>query len=197
MPERQGPPPWCVRLTSGTVGVFWVDIAWPRNWFVLQAAPQRELPLVKLLKAHGLQSYVPQFPLPKRAKPESVRSSRPRLVFPGYVFFKVPAGFKDWADVLWAGGVRRILWQEGGPALIDDAVIDHLKDRLAAGKLVPVRPTLLAGQPVLIERGPLAAVDAIFDKHLDADSRVQVLGEMMGRRVRVQVDLRDLQQPAG
>jgi transcription antitermination factor NusG len=174
-----------------------VDIAWPRNWFVLQAAPQRELPLVKLLKAHGLHSYVPQFPLPKRAKPESVRSSRPRLVFPGYVFFKVPAGFKDWADVLWAGGVRRILWQEGGPALIDDAVIDHLKDRLAAGKLVPVRPTLLAGQPVLIERGPLAAVDAIFDKHLDADSRVQVLVEMMGRRVRVQVDLRDLQQPAG
>ena len=152
---------------------------------------------MKLLTARGLNPYVPQFPLPRRARPESVRSSRPRLVFPGYVFFKVPAGFTDWTAVLWGAGVRRILWQDGAPALIDDVFIEHLKNRLAAGTLVRDRPAFRAGQPVLIERGPLAAVDAIFDKHLDARSRVQVLVEMMGRRVRVQVDLGDLRQPAG
>ena len=183
--------------TSGALGDDFVsDSVWPRHWFVLQAAPQRELPLVTLLGAHGVRSHVPQFPLPKRARHGSVRSSRPRLVFPGYVFFKVPAGFKDWGAVLWQTGVRRVLRQDGAPALIDDAVIEHLQDRLEAGTLVPDRPAFREGQPVLIERGALAAVDAIFDKHLDAQSRVQVLVEMMGRHVKVQVDLDDLRQPA-
>ena len=177
-----------------TVGV---GSVWPGYWFVLQTAPQRELQLSKLLETRGVRAYVPQFPVPRRAKADSIRSSRPRLVFPGYLFFKVQAGFRDWDAVHWAAGVRRILQQGGGPAVVDDAVVDHLERRLAAGELKNTKRHFRSGQPVLIERGALAAVDAIFDRYLDTNSRVRVLVEMMGRPVPVQIDLGDLRQAAG
>jgi transcription antitermination factor NusG len=170
---------------------------WFSYWFVLQTAPQKELPLAKLLEARGMRVCAPRFPLPKRARPDSIRSSRPRLVFPGYLFFKVPPGFKDWDAVQWTVGVRRILQHEEGPAAIDDSIIDHLESRLAAGELTGSKPKFRSGQPVLIERGAMAAVDAIFDQYLDTYSRVRVLVEMMGRSVPVQVDLGDLRQAAG
>jgi transcription antitermination factor NusG len=164
---------------------------------VLQTAPQRELPLAALLESRGLRAYVPQFPLPKRARVDSVRSSSPRLVFPGYLFFKVPADFRDWEAVQWAAGVRRILQQEGAPAVVDDAVLDHLEYKLARGELARSRPAFRSGQPVLIERGALAGVDAMFDSYLDTHSRARVLVEMMGRPISAQVDLRDLGRAAG
>lgn len=164
---------------------------------MLQTAPQRELPLAKLLEARGLRARVPQFPLPKRARVDSIRSSRPRLVFPGYLFFKVPPAFRDWDAIKWADGVRRILQHGEGPAAIDDAIVDHLESRLAAGELTRSKPAFSSGQQVLIERGAMAAVDAIFDQYLDTYSRVRVLVEMMGRSVPVQVDLGDLRQAAG
>jgi transcription antitermination factor NusG len=46
----------------------------------------------------------------------------------------------------------------------------------------------------VIERGPLAAVDAIFDCELDRKSRVQVLVQMMGRRLPVAIDVNDVRQ---
>jgi transcription antitermination factor NusG len=164
---------------------------------VLQTAPQKELPLTKLLEARGMRVCAPRFPLPKRARPDSIRSSRPRLVFPGYLFFKVPPGFRDWDVVQWTAGVRRILQHGEGPAAIDDSIITHLESRLAAGELTGSKPKFRSGQPVLIERGAMAAVDAIFDQYLDTYSRVRVLVEMMGRSVSVQVDLGDLRQAAG
>ena len=164
---------------------------------MLQTAPQREMQLAKQLEARGLRACVPQFPLPKRARADSIRSSRPRLVFPGYLFFKVPADFDDWDAVQWTAGVRRILRHAEGPAALDDAIIDHLQSRLATGELTGAKPAFRSGQAVLIERGAMAAVDAIFDSYLDTYSRVRVLVEMMGRSVPVQIDLGDLRQAAG
>jgi hypothetical protein len=41
---------------------------------------------------------------------------------------------------------------------------------------------------VVVERGPLAEVDAIFDRALDSPARVQILVQMMGRELPVQID---------
>lgn len=170
---------------------------WRSDWFVLQTAPQKEIPLARLLQARGLRVCAPRFPLPRRARPDSIRSSRPRLVFPGYLFFKVPRGFTDWDAIQWTAGLRRILRNQEEPAAIDDAVIKHLEARLAAGQLTGSKPAFRSGQPVLIERGAMAAVDAIFDQYLDTYSRVRVLVHMMGRSVPVQIDLADLREAAG
>ena len=159
------------------------------------SAPRCELHVAQLFRLQGHLPDLPEFRRPPGMHAGSVRDRRSRLVFPGYVFVKVPAGLQRWADVRWAPGVRRILLDGEEPAVVADEVMEHLRHRLAELKLrVPGRAHFAPGQPVVIERGPLAAVDAIFDRELDSRSRVQVLVQMMGRRLPVTIDVNDVRQ---
>ena len=165
------------------------------GWHVVQTAPRCELHVAQLLRLQGHLPDLPEFHRPPGMRAGSVRDRRSRLVFPGYVFVKVPAGLERWADVRWAPGVRRILLDGEEPAVVADEVMEHLRHRLAELKIrVPGRAHFAPGQPVVIERGPLAAVDAIFDRELDSRSRVQVLVQMMGRRLPVTIDVNDVRQ---
>jgi transcription antitermination factor NusG len=157
-------------------------------WYVLHAAPNAEPQVCKFLGLHDIEAYAPQFPAAPRTKPGSVRDRRRRWVFPGYVFIRTQDGFSNWDLVRWAPGVRRMLQQDGAPGTLDDQVIDHLRRRLAEGQLARSRPSFYKGQPVLIQSGPLRMVDAIFDRNLDASQRVQVLVQLLGRPLAVEVD---------
>jgi transcription antitermination factor NusG len=165
-------------------------------WHVLHTAPQAEPQVCKFLAVQGLDTYAPQFLPPTRTKRGSVRDRRRRWVFPGYLFLKVPDGFMQWDVIRWAPGVRRLLQEEGAPAVLADSIIEHLRLRLAENRFSTPRQTFHPGQRVLIERGPLAAVDAIFDSELDARARVRVLVQLLGRQVAVEIDPAAL-RPAG
>jgi transcription antitermination factor NusG len=151
-------------------------------------APNGEPQVCKYLGLHGIEGYAPRFPAPPRTKPGSVRDRRQRWVFPGYVFLKVDDGFERWDLIRWAPGVRRVLQEDGSAAGLSDEIIDHLKSRLAEKSLRPGRQSFERGQPVVIQSGPLRMVDAIFEKELDAPSRVQILVNLLGRPLAVEVD---------
>jgi transcription antitermination factor NusG len=165
-------------------------------WYVLNVAPHCEPQVAKFLSHEGVESYVPQFPIRPRAKPGSVRDRRSRVVFPGYLFFRVPLGFGHWDAIRWAPGVRRVLQLDGGPAFVPEEVVARIRRRLAEGLLQPAPPRFKKGDAVTIEHGPLAAVDAIFDCELGDQQRVQVLVNMMHRLIPVRIDLESL-RPAG
>jgi transcription antitermination factor NusG len=155
-------------------------------WNVAHVHPNHEGQVARLLALQGIEIYCPRFAAPKGTRPGSVRDGRPRWVFPGYIFFRVPEGFARWDLVQWASGVRRVLSDDGKPSPVSDAVVARLRTRLAqpAGR----RPTFRRGQPLVIERGPLAMVDAIFDRELNKSERVQVLVHLLGRPMTVVVD---------
>lgn len=157
-------------------------------WYVLHAAPNCEPQVCKFLGLHGIEGYAPQFPPPPRTKPGSVRDRRRRWVFPGYVFFRIGVNFENWDLVRWAPGVRRMLQEDGAPGTLNDQVIDHVRRRLAERQLSPSRPSFYKGQPVVIQSGPLRMVDAIFERNLDACQRVQVLVQLLGRPLAVELD---------
>jgi transcription antitermination factor NusG len=117
-------------------------------------------------------------------------------VFPGYLFFRVPSGFGHWDAIRWAPGVRRILQQDGEPATVGEDFVALIRRRLAQGLLRPTAPRFKKGDAVIIERGPLTAVDAIFDCELDGPHRVQILINMMQRTIPVRVDAADLRSVA-
>src|SRR5438876_11291987 len=165
-------------------------------WHVLHAAPNCEPQVCKFLGLHGIDGYAPRFPPAPRTKPGSVRDRRHRWVFPCYVFFRTPEAFALWDTIRWAPGVRRLLQQDGKPGFIADSVIEHIRGRLEARTLAPARQGFQAGQRVVIERGPLAMVDAIFDRQLGGASRVQILIDLLGRPLKVTVDAAML-RPAG
>jgi transcription antitermination factor NusG len=112
------------------------------------------------------------------------------------MFFRVPEDFLRWELIRWAPGVRRVLHVDGAPGVIADTFVDHIRERLADSSLRPARPRFQRGDVVVIERGPLTAVDAIFDRELDSASRVQILVNMMGRSLPVRIDLEDLSRAA-
>ena len=104
--------------------------------------------------------------------------------------------FARWDLVHWAPGVRRVLSADGSPSVVADGVIDRLRLRLAAPMTARRHVRFTTGQPVVIERGPLAMVDAIFDRDLNTSERVQVLVRLLGRSMPVVVDAAIL-RPAG
>jgi transcriptional antiterminator RfaH len=157
-------------------------------WHVLHTAPHGESSLEKYLSIEGIVTYAPRFPSAAGTHPGSVRDRRPRWVFPGYLFIKPPVDFARWDAIRWAPGVRRLLQMDGAPALIEDSIIDHLRHRLAERQLTASRPTFKAGERVTIQRGPLAMVDAIFDRELTAPTRVQILVNLLGRPMKLRVD---------
>lgn len=157
-------------------------------WNVVQTLPHAESQVGKFLVAHGLDVYAPQFPVSAGTKPTSVRGRRYRYVFPSYLFVKTPMAFAAWDVVRWAPGVRRVLQQDGLPAVVADDVVDHLRQRLAQRALKPLRQKFGPGQRVVIESGPLRMLDAIFDRELNTTTRVQVLIELLGRPLKVEVD---------
>jgi transcription antitermination factor NusG len=165
-------------------------------WYVLNVAAHCEPQVAKFLSHDGLEPYAPRFPSSTRTKTGSVRDRRPRFVFPGYLFFRVPSGFGHWDAIRWAPGVRRILQQDGEPATVGEDFIALIRRRLAQGLLRPTAPRFKKGDAVVIERGPLTAVDAIFDCELDGPDRVQILINMMQRTIPVRVDAADLRSVA-
>jgi transcription antitermination factor NusG len=165
-------------------------------WHVLHTAPQGEVSVSRYLSQHGVVTYAPQFPPARGTRPGSVRDRRSRWVFPGYLFIKPPSGFERWDAIRWAPGVRRVLQTDGGPAVIHESLIDHLRRRLAERSLAPSRPRFKSGDPVVIQSGPLAMVDAIFERELNPPTRVQILVKLLGRPMSVAVDPAMLATPA-
>ncbi len=165
-------------------------------WHVLHTQPRRELQVARLLSHESIESYVPEFPPAPRTKVGSKRDQLRQRLFPGYMFFRVQEDFVRWEVIRWAPGVQRVLHVDGTPGVIADAVVDHIRERLADSSLRSARPRFQRGDMVVIERGPLTAVDAIFDRELDSASRVQILVNMMGRSLPVRIDLEDLSRAA-
>ena len=74
--------------------------------------------------------------------------------------------------------------------------MERIRERLFEETATSPRLTFTPGQRLVIERGPLAMVDAIFDRALNSSERVQVLVHLLGRPMTVAVDAAIL-RPAG
>ena len=165
-------------------------------WGVLQVAPNSEQQVCRVLSLIQIETYLPRFPASRRTKPGSVRHRRARWVFPGYLFFKVDEDSAKRNLIRWASGVRRVLQIDSSLAVVEDVVIQHIRRRLVEGSLRDVGSPFVTGQLVHIERGPLAELDAIFDRHLDTTDRVQILVNLFGRQLPVRIDPETL-RPTG
>jgi transcription antitermination factor NusG len=164
------------------------DIDCNAPWYTVQTTPHSELHLCKHLSALDIECYAPEFPKLRATRPGSVRDRRHHWVFPGYVFFRSSPEQNALAVVRWIPGVLRVLEADGAPALLADAVVRRLRQRIMERALRPPTPRFAPGERVIIQRGPLAPLDAIFDKELDASARVQILVHLMGRELPVSID---------
>jgi transcription antitermination factor NusG len=160
-----------------------VDAITTGDWWVLQTMPKREPLVCRQLAIQGLDHYAPELPPCGRTRLGSVRHQRRRMIFPGYVFCRPAESACAHVAVKWAPGVVRVLGDGDTPARVSDAVVRHIRRRVAEQAAGVQTSGFRNGQRVLIESGPLASLDAIFDRDLNASARVRILVEMMGRTV--------------
>ena len=102
-----------------------------------------------------------------------------------------PSGFGSF-QIRWMPGLSYVLSIADEYALVDDAVIQHIRRRLAQMNAKGSAP-FRRGQLVALPEGhPLSDLEVIFEKPLSGGARAQVLVQLLGRLTRANVDMADL-----
>jgi transcriptional antiterminator RfaH len=164
------------------------------NWYAVQAKNHNEARVLHHLTERIIPTFLPLIEVTRHYGPR--RLTRLEPLFPGYLFVQLECLDRNpirWDAVRWAPGVKSILNSGGMPTSVPDSVIDAIKIRVQ--DLGFVRPGLRFGRNdrVLIRCGPLAGLEAVFERPLSSAGRVLVLMRLLGQQRRVQVDAADLE----
>jgi transcriptional antiterminator RfaH len=162
------------------------------RWYTVQTKPRAEHQVREALAGKGLTVYLPLIKV-ARVNPRA----RPIVpLFPCYLFVHVDLEQVGQSAINWVPGVIRLVSFGSEAVAVPEAVIEHVKRRLAevekSGEfgLGPFRH----GDHVRITTGPLRDLDAVFDKRLSAKGRARVLIEFLGRLTATEVDVDALEK---
>lgn len=164
-------------------------------WYVAQTQVQSEAKACANLVQQGFEVYLPRY-LRTVRHARRVNVVRAPL-FPNYIFIRIDMETQRWRAINSTVGIKRLVGHEGTPARIAANVVEELKKHEQAdGFLSVVSPAVRfkAGDAVRILRGAFDSCRGIFQARTD-NERVEILLEMLGRKVRVVTDVQ-LIEPA-
>ncbi|NJC95335.1 MAG: hypothetical protein FIB03_03180 [Anaerolineae bacterium] len=150
------------------------------SWYAMRSKPNKEDFLARQLESHGLEVYYPRLSV----VPVNPRSRKSRPYFPNYLFVHVDLEDVNLSDLQWMPGASGLISFGGQPASVPDFLITAVKrqvDQLNSSTrevMNDIRP----GDVVLVQDGPFAGYEAIFDAQLSGQERVRVLLNLLQRR---------------
>lgn len=153
-----------------------------RQWYVVKTKPRKEDQVLRLLSRQGIEVYLPKIRRRKRA------GDKPwEPLFPGYLFAALALDGGEGVMARWIPGVAYLLGYGGMPWPVPEELLARIKARLATGA-AGLPPRFQPGQRVLIDEGPFAGLEAVFEGTLSPVGRCWVLLEILGRSVPVQIE---------
>ncbi len=140
---------------------------------MLHVKPHKERIVNDGLKAKDLEVYYPVL----KKKPVNPRSRKEQPFFPGYLFVYFDLDEFGPNALKWTEGTHGLVEFGGQPAVVPDVLISDLKNQITELELKGDLniDELKAGDPVRIVTGPFEGYEAIFDAHLAARDRIQVM----------------------
>jgi transcription antitermination factor NusG len=147
------------------------------HWYVLRSKPHKEALVWQQALSHGLETYYPRL----KVRPVNPRSRKIKPYFPGYLFVRADLEQVGLSTFQWMPHALGLVCFGGVPAPVPDELIAGIRQRLgeiqAAGSelLHRVKP----GDRVVIQDGPFAGYEAIFDVRLSGKDRVRVLLQLL------------------
>jgi transcription elongation factor/antiterminator RfaH len=159
------------------------------RWYVVHT-----LPFAEARADHQLQKQEFRTFQPKRHK--TIRHARKLSTveapfFPGYLFIVLDLARHQWRSVNGTFGVSRLVMQGDQPHPVPRGVVEALIEAADARGILQLDRNLQLGGSVRLMAGPFAEQIAILDK-LDDSGRVQVLLDILGRRVALSTDVNNL-----
>jgi transcriptional antiterminator RfaH len=151
-----------------------------KYWYALHSHPNKEELLWQQLMAREIECFYPRIP----ANPVNPRARKIKAYFPGYMFINSDLDASGISSFQWMPYTTGLIMFGGEPAVVPEGLIYTLRERVdeitRAGGLVldEINP----GERVVIQDGPFAGYEAIFDLRLDGKERVRVLLQMLTRR---------------
>jgi len=158
-----------------------------QRWYVVQSQPNAERKAVMHLERQGFTTYLPRY-LKRRRHARRVEIVGAPL-FPRYLFVGIDLTMQRWRSIFSTIGVSRLVCNGELPTAIPDQVIESLRAREDAGGFVRLaqRLSFRAGDKIRILDGVFADCLGLYASMKDSD-RVAVLLDLLGRKVRVEVD---------
>jgi transcriptional antiterminator RfaH len=147
------------------------------NWYVLHSKPNKEDLLWGQLLAQKIETFYPRV----RVQVVNPRARKVRPYFPGYLFVHVDLEQIGKSTLRWIPGAHDLVTCDGQPASVPEHLIQAIRSRVdeinaAGGELFD---GLKPGERVLIQDGPFAGYEALFDARLPDGQRVRVLLELL------------------
>jgi len=156
-----------------------------KKWFILQFKPNSHRLAERNLHSQGFESFLPLHEVTKHKYNRYVSDLQP--LFPGYMFVAFDPETGPWRQINCTIGVSKLVSFGGQPSSVPLDLISGLMARCSSvGKLLPPNQ-LNKGDAVQLLAGPFTNYIAKVET-IDADQRVWVLMELMGRVTRISVN---------
>ena len=153
-----------------------------KEWFILQFKPNSHHQAAKNLTRQGFEVFLPLNDSTSRKLSRFINTSKP--LFPGYMFIRFNREEPKWHKINNTYGVSRLITFNSILRSIPTSFVDSLMKRYdLSGKLLPIQ-NLKKGDQVTVLKGPFANFIATVEK-LEADQRIWILMELMGRKTKI------------
>jgi transcriptional antiterminator RfaH len=157
------------------------------NWFCLRSQPKHEhIAAAHLKKMEAVAVFLPRvrFQRPTRQGLAWVTEA----LFPSYLFARF-----DWhtslRQVQAARGVAGVVHFGTRWPVIEDSIIEDLKQAFGAEELHTISTVLRPGDTVEIAEGAMRGLQAVVSRVLPSRERVAVLLEFLGRQTTIEVPI--------
>jgi len=181
--EQQRAPPMTMTDTAGNS----LEAGAGLNWYALYTCPRHEKCVAQQIEQRSIACFLPLYRSVRRWKDR--RKVLELALFPGYVFVRL--ALQDRLRVLQLPSAVRLVSFNGQPAVLPEAEIEALRQRLTGGGAEP-HPYLRVGRRVRVCGGPMQGLEGIIVRKKDR-CRVVFSLDLLMRSVAVEIDESDVE----
>ena len=159
-----------------------------KRWYVASTHSKAESRALWHLRNQGYHAYLPCY---RKRRTHARRTELvPAPLFPGYIFISVDIGETRWHPIRSTIGIRHLICHGTEPVPVPKGVVEEIVAREDEHGIVsaPSLPPFTNGEPVKVTAGPFLGQIGFFECVSD-DERIVILLEMLGRRIRVPLQL--------
>ncbi|MCC5977793.1 MAG: transcriptional activator RfaH [Salinarimonas sp.] len=163
-------------------------------WYAVQAQPHGEMRALHNLERQGFDAYLPRYV--KQVRHARRTRTIATAFFPRYLFVQLDLDLQRWRSVNGTFGVCGLVGPRDCPSRVPEGIIAGLRAREDEDGFIAVRHPAARwkpGDPVRISDGKaFHGCEGLFEGLNDED-RVRVLLDLLGRKVRVTLDIAALE----
>jgi transcription elongation factor/antiterminator RfaH len=135
------------------------------------------------LKNAGFETFLPLYR--KKVRKNNKTIEEIKELFPNYLFVKF--SLLEYRLIQYTRGVKKVLLgSEGFPAIIDECVIESIKERCTDG-YVKLESNIKSGDKVLIKDGPFEGFEAVFLEETKVEERINILLKTVTGELKIEI----------